>query len=718
MARLRLSGDRAAVAPYAVTIFLSAFLVFQVQPIIAKFILPWFGGGSAVWTATQLFFQVALLGGYAYAHLLASRLSPKRQGGVHLVLLIAALAVLPIIPDESWQPDAGSDPTLRIVLLLAATVGAPYLLLSTTGPLVQQWFAREHPSRNPYVLYALSNAGSLIGLLAYPLVVERAVGLTGQAWSWSAGYVIFAVICGYLAWRSRSTAPVVDTVDHTEAVEAIDAGAQPVGIANVVMWTALPAFAVVLLLAVTTQITQDVAAIPLLWVLPLSIYLLTFILCFSGDRWYEPQTYGIGLIIALGMGWWVVDNPLIAILVQLGVYCFVLFFGCIALHGELTRVRPRAHHLTAFYLMISTGGALGGVFVALVAPRVFDGYWEYHVALVGTGVLVLSARALDEERRRQTGRRSSLDLAPAYPGVRAAVGVACVVGVLMLSTALWKQIQERYRGIEVMGRNFYGSVRIYEANQNDPQTHQRVMEHGRILHGFQFIATDRQAARTGYYGPQSGAGLALNEQRAMLNRPMRIGVLGLGAGMLAAYAQSGDTIDIYEINPMVLDLAESPFTYLADARARGAQVNVHIGDGRLVLERQLDEGSKQFDVLLLDAFSSDSVPIHLLTEQAFDIYQGHMAPTGAIATNISNRHVDLRPVLRGVGAKKGLEVAWVQGYPDLFSGYFLTDWVILSNRAFLDRVPIAAATGPWDPDKQPILWTDDRSNLFSILRFR
>ena len=712
MARLKLSGDRAAVAPYAVTIFLSAFLVFQVQPIIAKFILPWFGGGSAVWTATQLFFQIALLGGYAYAHLVSSRLAPKRQGGIHLILLIAACAVLPIIPDKTWQPDSDLDPTLRIVALLAATVGAPYLLLSTTGPLVQQWFAREHPGRNPYVLYALSNAGSLIGLLAYPLVVERFVGLTGQAWTWSIGYIIFAALCGYLAWRSRTTAPA-----PIEVTDTPDAGAQPAGIANVVLWAALPAAAVVLLLAVTTQITQDVAAMPMLWVLPLSIYLVTFILCFSGDRWYEPQTYGVGLVVALGMGWWVLDNVIIAIGVQIAIYSFLLFFGCMALHGELTRVRPAARHLTAYYLLISTGGALGGVFVALIAPKVFNGYWEYHFALIGAGALVVIARFLDEWRRRKAGRRSSLDLVPSITGLRAAVGVASIVGVMVLSFALWRQVESRYRGIEVMGRNFYGSVRIYQAHIGDPQLQQRVMEHGRILHGFQFVSDDRRAARTGYYGRLSGAGLAINERRATLDRPMRIGVLGLGAGMLAAYGQKGDVVDIYEINPMVLDLAESPFTYLADARARGATVDVHIGDGRLVLERQLEAGSKQFDVLLLDAFSSDSVPVHLLTEQAFDIYQRHLAPGGVIAANISNRHVDLRPVLRGVGAKKGLEVAWVQGYPDTFEGYFQTDWVLLGDRAFLDRTQIAGATGQWN-EKKPILWTDDRSNLFSILRFR
>ena len=713
MAGLRLTGGRAAVAPYAATIFLSAFLVFQVQPIIAKFILPWFGGGSAVWTATQLFFQVGLLGGYAYAHLLASRLSPKRQGGVHFILLITALAVLPIIPDKAWQPDAGADPTLRIVALLAATVGAPYLLLSTTGPLVQQWFARAHPGRNPYVLYALSNAGSLLGLLAYPLVVERFVGLRGQAWTWSAGYAVFAVLCGTLAWRSRSTQPV----PAVEGVDTPDAGAQPVGVVNVTLWAALPACAVVLLLAVTTQITQDVAAIPLLWVLPLSIYLVTFILCFSGDRWYEPQTYGLGLIVALGMGWWVLDHPVIEILVQMGVYCFLLFFGCMALHGELTRVRPAARHLTAYYLLISTGGALGGVFVALVAPRVFDGYWEYHLALVGTGVLVLGARLLDEWRRRRAGRRSSLNLIPAIRGLRAAAGVAVLAGVLVLSLALWRQVDGRYRAIEFMGRNFYGSVRIYKGNPGDPQQELLVMEHGRILHGYQFTAPDRRAAKTGYYGPFSGAGVALAERRAALDRPMRIGVVGLGAGMLAAYAQPGDTMEIYEINPMVLDLAESPFTFLADARARGATLEVYLGDARLVLERQLEAGSKQFDVLLLDAFSSDAIPVHLLTEQAFGIYRRHLAPDGVIATNISNRHVDLRPVLLGAGASQGLEFAWVQGFPDTYQGYLQSDWVILGPRAFLDRTQVAAAAGQWDGRKS-VLWTDDSNNLFSLLRFR
>ncbi len=713
MAGLRLTGGRAVAAPYAATIFLSAFLVFQVQPIIAKFILPWFGGGSAVWTATQLFFQVGLLGGYAYAHLLASRLGPKRQGGVHLVLLIAALAVLPIIPDKGWQPDSDTEPTLRIVALLAATVGAPYLLLSATGPLVQQWFARAHPGRNSYVLYALSNLGSLLGLLAYPLFVERFVGLRGQAWMWSAGYALFAVLCGYLAWRSRSNeaAPAVETP------APVDAGAQAVGPVNVAMWAALPAFAVVLLLAVTTQITQDVATIPLLWVIPLSIYLVTFILCFSSDRWYEPQTYGVGLAVALGMGWWVLDRTIIDILVQIAIYCFLLFFGCMALHGELTRLRPHAKHLTAFYLLISTGGALGGVFVALVAPRIFDGYYEYHVGLVGTGLLVVGARALDEWRRRQTGRPSTLNLVPSITGVRLAVGVAALAGVFVLGYALLGQIENRTRSIELIGRNFYGAVRIYQAYVGDQQLNQLVMEHGRTLHGFQYTLPDRRAARTGYYGPHSGAGIALIERRAEVKHPMRIGVVGLGAGMLAVYAEPGDVMDIYEINPMVLDLALDPFTYLDDARARGATVNVHLGDGRLVLERQLAEGSKQFDMLLLDAFSSDSVPVHLLTQQAFEIYRGHMASGGVIVANISNRHVDLRPVLLGVGTAHGLGFAWVQGFPDTYQGYLQSDWVILAPRPFLERPQVAAATGQWDGRKS-ILWTDDSNNLFSLLQFR
>ncbi|MSQ29483.1 MAG: ferrichrome ABC transporter permease [Dehalococcoidia bacterium] len=713
MAHLRLTGDRAMVAPYATTTFLSAFLVFQVQPIIAKFILPWFGGGSAVWTATQLFFQVALLGGYAYAHLLASRLGPKRQGGIHLILLIAALAAIPIIPDKAWMPDSDGDPTLRIVALLAVTVGAPYLLLSTTGPLVQQWFARAHPGGNPYVLYALSNAGSLIGLLAYPLVVERFVGLRGQTWIWSGGYGVFAVLCGVLAWRSRSAPPVA----AVEGTASSDAGAQSVGAMNVVLWAALPSCAVILLLAVTTQITQDVAAIPMLWVLLLSIYLVTFILCFSGDRWYEPQSYGVGLAVALGTGWWVLDHPILEIFVQMGIYCFLLFFGCMALHGELTRIRPAARHLTAYYLLISTGGALGGVFVALVAPRIFDGYWEYHVALVGTAVLVLDARVLDEWRRRRAGRRSSLDLIPPIRGLRAGVGAAALAGMVVLSFALWRQVEARTYAADFIGRNFYGSVRIYTGSPGDPQQETLAMEHGRILHGFQFTAPARHADRTGYYGPASGAGIALIERRAALGRPMHIGVVGLGAGMLTAYAEPSDTMEIYEINPMVLDLAESPFTYLTDARARGARVEVHLGDARLVLERQLAAGSKQFDVLLLDAFSSDAIPVHLLTEQAFQIYRQHLAFDGVIATNISNHHVDLRPVLLGAGAAQGLDFAWVQGFSDASLGYLQSSWVILGPPSFIERPTVAAVMGQW-PSRKSILWTDDSNNLFSLLRFR
>ncbi|MDA0301357.1 MAG: ferrichrome ABC transporter permease, partial [Chloroflexi bacterium] len=382
-------GERIAV--YAATTFLSAFLLFQVQPLIGKAILPWFGGGSAVWTTTMLFFQMALLAGYAYAHFVSSRLSLRRQGTLHIVLLAIAALTIPIIPDAMWKPEDGGDPTLRVLIVLALTVGAPYTLLSATAPLVQRWFTHDHPGVSPYRLYSLSNIGSLLALLTYPILFERFLGLQTQAWLWSVSYVVFAVTCSYLAWRvARRARPDETAEDVTEA-----GGTAAVTPANVALWLALPACASVVLLATTNQLTQDVASIPLLWVLPLALYLLTFILCFGDDRTYQPLRDVPLLAAGLGVGAFVLGAITMALLWQILLYAGSLFIACFALHGELVRLRPASRHLTAFYLMVSVGGALGGLLVAIAAPALFTGYWEYHLALVATGALVAIARGLD-----------------------------------------------------------------------------------------------------------------------------------------------------------------------------------------------------------------------------------------------------------------------------------------------------------------------------------
>jgi hypothetical protein len=696
-------------ALFAVTIFLSAFLLFEVQPIAGKIVLPWFGGGSTIWITTLMFFQIALLAGYAYAHLVALRLSPRMQGLTHITLLLTALvivAVTRILPPEALRPEDASSPTLRLLLVLAASVGPPYFLLSTTGPLLQHWFATRYPDRSPYPLYALSNTGSLLALLTYPVVFERLLGLGAQALVFSAGYAAFALACAAVAWqvvrhraeveRSEAIHPVEGESDPTAPPERLGAG-------RVVLWAALPACASALLLAVTTQLTQDVAGLPLLWVLPLAVYLLTFIATFSSERMYEPNMYTVVLVFACAAGVYVL-RPF-DIVLQIALYLLVLFLACMSLHGETSRLRPGARHLTAFYLMVAVGGALGGMFVAVVAPLLFEGYWEYHVALFATAVLVLCARLYEERRRRSAFTLLS--------------GVAIAVALLLsLGTYLYRNASEIYLNTLALERDFYGVVRVYGVHQpgEGPQHH---MQHGRILHGLQFLDAPLRYSRTGYYPETSAVGIALTKHPARRLGTQQVGVVGLGAGMIAAYAERGDTWAFYEISPLVTELAEGYFTYLQDARERGAAVSIDHGDGRTVLERQLEVAPKQFDVLVLDAFTSDAVPVHLLTREAVEMYWRHLKPDGILAINISNAYVDLSPVVRGLAESSGHEVRWRFDGGDVPGGR-ANYWVVLTNnRAFLDDPSVQSALQVWPADaREAIHWTDDYSNLYSILTIR
>ena len=693
---------------YAVTTFLSAFLLFQVQPLIGKAILPWFGGGSAVWTTTMLFFQVALLGGYAYAHFVSNRLSLRRQGYLHIALLALAILVLPIIPNPVWKPEEAGDPTWRVLLVLALTVGAPYTLLSSTAPLIQRWFTHDLPGVSPYRLYSLSNIGSLLALLTYPFLFERFIGLQVQAWLWSGSYVLFVLCCSYLAWRVARRARPDETVEEPQE----EGGTAAVTPANVALWLALPACASVVLLATTNQLTQDVAPIPMLWVMPLALYLLTFILCFGDDRTYWP-TRDVPLLAAgLAVGAFLLGQVSMALLWQILLYAGAMFIACFALHGELVRLRPPSRYLTWFYLVVSIGGAIGGLLVAIVAPAVFSGYWEYHVSLVATAVLVVGARLLDVWLHPGADEARTRRLAVGG-------GAAAMVATAVLAGFLVRDARGPNRQALHQTRNFYGTVRVFQFNADIPDAAMQVMVHGRILHGFQYLAPEKRAAHTGYYGPTSGIGLAMqfHPSRAK-QQPMNVGIVGLGAGMVASYAEKGDAFTLYEINDTVIDFAEHQFTYLTDARAGGATMENEIGDGRLVLERQLrSSGSKQFDVIALDAFSGDAVPVHLLTREAFAMYEQHMKPDGVIAVNISNRHIDLSPVLRAVAAEQGKGVLLVSANEDGAAGITNSVWVLLSrNPAFLENPKVTSVVSPWPNNgRPPMIWTDDFSTIYDLL---
>lgn len=664
---------------YAVTIFLSAFLLFQVQPILAKLILPWFGGSAAVWTTCMLFFQSALLGGYLYSHALITRLPARTQKLVHLGLLALSLIALPVIPGEAWKPQGSDAPAARILALLAVTVGLPYFLLATTGPLVQAWFAKANPSASPYRLYALSNVGSMLALLGYPFLVEPMISTRQQAWIWSAGYAVFVLLCGWLAWSQRGEA---------QAGEIASSDGAP-SFALKVLWAALAACASTLLLSTTTHLTQDVAPIPFLWVLPLALYLLSFILTFESSGWYRRGLYLPLTFAALGaMTLAYTSTELFAVKARVVVYCGALMLCCMTCHGEVAAMRPHPRHLTSFYLMISLGGALGGLFVGVVAPTVFSMDLELPVAIVACAVLLMIVHWRDAESPLNT----------VFPGGWVLVAAA----TLALAVSLGWFVKNIYRDYRVLTRNFYGALRTVDFETT------RKFTHGAINHGEQWLNPQRRREPTSYFGPGTGVAKAINSKDR--DKPQRVGITGLGAGVMLTYARAGDYYRVYEINPGVLELAQREFTFLKDCPAK---VDVVLGDARLSMER---EEPQNFDVLHLDAFSSDSVPVHLLTREAFELYFRHLKPDGALVLHISNRYLNLQPVAARAAEALGKRAVFVEDYGDDTAGFFGTDMVVMSSSATLLENVLFMGYKPPQTDSRVLLWTDDYSNLFRVMK--
>lgn len=686
---------------YLLSIFLSAFILFQIQPIIARFILPWFGGTPAVWSTVLLFFQMLLTGGYGYAYGLIGRVRADRQGRWHLLLLggsLAGLVVLgllwpsPITPGAEWKPASVDWPIARIFVVLALSVGLPYFTLATNSPLMQAWFSRALPGQSPYWLYALSNIGSLLALVSYPFLIEPWLTLREQGWLWSAAYTLFVILTGLSAWRSMKR--------HVEVDQATYGSSPNPTPGRQVLWVALSASASALLLAVTSQMTQEVAAIPFLWVLPLAVYLLSFVLTFSGERWYHRPTFSILLAaVSIGLGW-IILTPLADILWQLAVYTVFLWVVCMVAHGELYCLRPAPDHLTRFYLMTSVGGALGGLIVNLLAPYIFSGYWELYI---GWALITLLLAGLTFVRPTELRPRWRFGHDVAVGAL--AVMVTLFAGFTVLALA---------GGDLARGRNFYGVVRVRIDSANNAYA----MIHGVTLHGSQFIDPAQRSEPAGYHWPGSGIGLAL-QQHPRYGQGMRVGVLGLGVGVLAAYGQPGDVYRFYEINPLVVDLAEGQGGYFSFLRDSPADISVALGDARLVLEQELAAAQPQnFDVLALDAFSSDSIPVHLLTREAFEVYLQHLAPDGVIAAHISNRHVDLRPVLLQVAETFDLHAVILDIPASTTEPATFNSWWILLTRdpTFLTQPAIAAQAQSFEGVAMVRLWTDDYSNLVQMLK--
>ena len=665
----------------ATTVFLGAFLLFLIEPLFAKLILPRFGGAAAVWAACLVFFQCALLLGYLYADLTSRRLAPIRQSQLHIALLLVSVLFLPIAPRLLHWHRAGGDPASAILLLLSASIGLPFVLLSATSPLAQTWYARHSAEREPYHLFAVSNLASLLALLSYPLLIEPHITAHRQAALWSVLFVVFVMLCMAAAWQARrGDKPPMD------ARAGPNETAAPT-LREKLLWLALSACSSMLLLSITNKLLEDVAPVPLLWVLPLALYLLTFALAFHRRILYWRGPLIRFLAVALGSLGYAIYDPVYTESVQISVpiFCIGLFLCCWFCHGELALRRPAPRYATSFYLMISLGGALGAIFVGLLAPHLFAAIYELPLALIFTALLAIAT------------------LWPQGQMVRLFwLGAAAAMVFVLV-----RNVREYDTNTLVRVRSFYGALRVRQFT-NWLKEPYRTLYHGKIEHGSQYVNPPASLLPTTYYGPDSGVGLALTHCCA---NAKRVGAIGLGAGTLAAYGKTSDYFRFYEINPQVIDIARNYFSYLRDSPAR---IDVVLGDARLSLEQ---EAPQNFDVLAVDAFSGDAIPVHLLTREAFAVYLRHLKPDGILAVHTSNTYLNLPPVVQLLAAEAGCDAQLIINDDEHRKLIDSSDWVLVTrNRHFLDSVETTVLTEPISVPLNLRVWTDDFNNLFQILR--
>jgi hypothetical protein len=669
---------------YASVVFLSAFLLFLVQPMVAKQFLPVLGGSAAVWITCLVFFQSALVLGYMYADFVATRLRPRAQALTHVTLLAAALATLGLhIRTNQWA--ATWHPMLTVFGLLSLIIGLPYLALSATTPLLQAWYTGSFRAGWSYRMFSLSNAGALLALLCYPTLIEPYVTLRTQTRGFSTGFFVFAVLCGGIAWSVRQTLP------ERRSGQVAEDAVQPIPPRQRALWLLLPGCASLLLCAFTSHLSQNVAAIPLLWILPLSTYLLSFIIAF-----HSPQAYPRWLMVrlaacTLGILGYLASDVHWVLPVQLTVplYCACLFVLCFFFHGELYRLRPTAGSATGFYLVLSLGSALGALFVGVVAPNFFRVNYEMGIGLVLAAILALVVMWNFGIMARVFW--SALALALVWVGI--------------VQARAWQQ------HALVQLRSFYGTLRVTETHWPPLAGTTRTLYHGTIQHGVQLFANGMRLQPASYYAPSSGVGLAL--RFCCEGRAKRVGIVGLGAGTIAAYGQPGDIFRFYEIDPLVERIARELFTYL---RETPAHTDVVLGDARFSISH--DRGDP-YDVLVVDGFSGDAVPVHLLTQQALILYRKHLAPDGILAFHISSQYLDLEPVLAREAQQAGMHAITIHSAGDESRGIFVADWVLLTNNEqFLAKPEIARVAHPSLLRSSVNLWTDDYSSILPILKWQ
>ncbi len=669
---------------FAKTIFLGAFLLFLIEPLFAKQILPWFGGSAAVWATCLVFFQTALLLGYVYADVVTRRLPPKRQSALHLSLLLVSFMWLPIAPQVFWREHVQIDPAWRILGLLTFSIGLSFVLLSATSPLLQTWYARRALGRSPYHLFALSNFASLLALLSFPFLIEPRLSSRQQSLLWSIVYGLFAICCSLSAWISRGRAP--NAIAAREMPEAPVVEVPPTTLTKL-FWMSLSACGAMMLLAVTNHLSENVAPVPLLWVVPLALYLVTFAIAFAKRRLYSRWLVTRLLAVALGAAGYAIYDSTITHAIQISVplFCGALFAVCLFCHGELVQRKPAVRFLTSFYLIIALGGAVGAVCVGLLAPHIFSGVYELPVVLLLAAIL--GAIALWHE-----GWSARIF----WPAVAVTM---CLVLVSNVRSARQSSV--------AMMRNFYGALRVEEFTVGR-QLPYRSLIHGTIQHGAQYLTFPENRNPTTYYGRRSGVGLAL---RFCCDGAKRVGVIGLGAGTLAAYGKPGDSFRFYEINPQVIQVANNWFTFLKQSPAKP---EIILGDARLSLER---EPPQQFDVLAVDAFSGDAIPVHLLTKEAFALYFRHLRPDGILAVHTSNTYLDLAPVVKLLAEDAEYATRLIVSEEDSTQLISAADWVLVTrNQHFLNAPETftGSQTIVVPPNLRP--WTDDYNNLLEILR--
>ncbi len=714
------SGARALA--FGTAIAIGACLLFQIQFVLGKLILPWFGGSASVWSTALVAFQGLLLAGYAYAHAIASLPTRRQQTTRHTVLLVVVLAVLawraaawpsPVTPGDTWKPDPDGSPVAQILLLLVGAIGLPFVLLASTSPLLQRWYAdsieqdeggrakeeggrvattRER-RRSPYRLYALSNLGSLVGLLSYPFLIEPRLDVFQQGRWWTAGYFLFAIATGACAWTMRSV-PIagpdrrLPAANDTEDDASAPAAAPSAG--DYLLWTALAAVPAGLLQSTTTKITQDIAAVPFLWMVPLAIYLLTFVVAFEYPRAYHRHV--MTTLVAVGLA--VAHVEWSSTWVLLAVTLAVQAVASYALHGELARNAPPPRWLTRYFLVVAGGGVIGSALVAFGAPMIFDGLVEHPLTLM---LVVLVLAAVYGTDARGTGAGGMI------PRLTA-IGLLLIGGLVAGKVALeWSRLTV---DAVFTSRSFFGAIRVREQRFDTGEEYRR-LQHGTTLHGMQYLDEPKRRQPTSYYTASSGVGMAMASLSA-LGRPVRVGVVGLGTGTMAAYGREGDEFTFFEIDPQMVALSTAPTPIFSYLRETAAHVTIVGGDARLSLERSRPSG---FDVLVLDAFSSDAVPVHLLTQEAFALYARHLRDARSLlAVHVSNRYLDLEGVVQAAGEASGFTAVQVED--DLVDNDTeRTTWMLLARDPSAVQMfgePYAAnGTAPW---------TDSSSNLLGVLR--